>query len=76
MDELVHGVFRPESTRRFQQVFRGLKEAGADAVILVCTEIPLIIGDANAGMPILDSTRLLARAAVAHAIGAPPVSGG
>lgn len=67
MDELVYGDFRPASIRVFQDVIRGLADAGCDAVVLGCTEIPLIIDDANSPLPILDSTRLLARAALRHA---------
>lgn len=70
MDELVYGVFRPETVSRFQAVIRGLKERGCDAVILGCTEIPLIIDDKNSPLPTLDSTRLLARAALLKAVGA------
>ncbi len=66
MDELVRGVFKPESVARFQAVFSGLQDAGCDAVVLGCTEIPLIMGDANSPLPTLDSTRLLARAALAR----------
>jgi aspartate racemase len=45
-----------------------MKEAGCDAVVLGCTEIPLIISDANSPLPTLDSTRLLARAALRRAV--------
>jgi aspartate racemase len=68
MDELVCGVFKPEGVAYFQRVIEGLKSAGCDAVILGCTEIPLIINDANSALPTLDSTRLLARAALARAV--------
>ncbi|MEM1199498.1 MAG: amino acid racemase [Pseudomonadota bacterium] len=68
MDELVYSVFKPESTAYFQTAIERLKEEGCDAVILGCTEIPLIINDANSVLPILDSTRLLARAALRHAL--------
>lgn len=68
MDELVHGVFRPESVGYFQDVIRGFREQSCDAVILGCTEIPLIINDANSPLPTLDSTRLLARAALRKAV--------
>lgn len=68
MDELVRGIFRSETTARFQQVIQGLKERGCDAVILGCTEIPLIIDDENSPLPTLDSTRLLARAALKRAV--------
>lgn len=69
MDELVQGVFRPETVATFQGVIRTLGERGCDAVVLGCTEIPLIIGDHNAALPTLDSTRLLARAALRKACG-------
>ena len=67
MDELVCGVFKPESVARFQAVFARLRDEGCDAVVLGCTEIPLIMSDANSPLPTLDSTRLLARAALARA---------
>jgi aspartate racemase len=68
MDELVYGVFRPEAVAFFQGVIGRLKEEGCDAVILGCTEIPLIMSDANSPLPTLDSTRLLARAALRRAV--------
>ena len=68
MDELVYGVFKPEGVASFQRVIQRMKQSGCDAVVLGCTEIPLIIGDANSPLPTLDSTRLLARAALAHAV--------
>ena len=68
MDELVLGVFKPESVAYFQQLIASFKEQGCDAVILGCTEIPLIIHDANSVLPTLDSTRLLARAALQRAV--------
>ncbi len=64
MDELVHGVFKPASIAYFQQVINRMKSAGCDAVVLGCTEIPLIMNDQNSPLPTLDSTRLLARAAL------------
>jgi len=68
MDELVYGVFKPEAVATFQQVIGRMKEEGCDAVVLGCTEIPLIMGDANSPLPTLDSTRLLARAALHRAV--------
>jgi aspartate racemase len=68
MDELVRGIFKPESVAHFQSVIAAHKQRGCDAVILGCTEIPLIISDANAALPTLDSTRLLARAALRRAL--------
>jgi aspartate racemase len=70
MDELVAGVFKPEAVATHQKAIRRMQGEGADAVILGCTEIPLIIGDHNSPLPSLDSTRLLARAALARAVAA------
>ncbi len=69
MDELVYGTFKPQSVVIFQRLIDGFKRDGCDAVVLGCTEIPLIIGDANSSLPTLDSTRLLARAALREAVG-------
>src|SRR5262245_23626028 len=68
MDELVCGIFKPEAIAYHQRVIGSMKDAGCDAVVLGCTEIPLIINDANSPLPTLDSTRLLARAALRRAI--------
>ncbi|HVZ44794.1 MAG TPA: amino acid racemase [Ramlibacter sp.] len=71
MDELVYGVFKPEGVAYFQRVIERLKGEGCDAVVLGCTEIPLILSDANSPLPTLDSTRLIARAALRRAIDGP-----
>lgn len=68
MDELVYGIAKAESIAYFQSVIQGFKEQGCDAVILGCTEIPLIVNDGNSALPTLDSTRLLARAALQRAL--------
>ena len=68
MDELVCGIFKPESVACYQRVIGRMKEEGCDAVVLGCTEIPLIINDANSPLPTLDSTRLLAQAALRRAV--------
>ena len=70
-DELVRGVFKPESVAVFQGVMKRMKGDAVDAVVLGCTEIPLLMNDANSPLPTLDSTRLLARAALRRAIEAP-----
>jgi aspartate racemase len=67
-EELVYGVFKPEAVAYFQEVINRLKDEGSEAVILGCTEIPLIMNDANSPLPTLDSTRLLARAALRRAV--------
>jgi aspartate racemase len=68
-NELVRGVF-PESSRlAYNEVIDRLKQQGCDCVILGCTEIPLLVRPDDCPLPVLDSTRLLARAAVLHALG-------
>ena len=67
-DELVGGRFTRESLQFFQQEIAALREEGCDAVILGCTEIPLLVSPEASPLPTLDSTRLLAGAAVEHAL--------
>jgi len=67
-DELVNGICAPEAVTCFQRVMERMKGEGCDAVILGCTEIPLIMNDANSPLPTLDSTRLLARAALRRSV--------
>ena len=68
MEELVYGVFKPEAVASFQRVMERMKHEGCDSVVLGCTEIPLIMNDGNSPLPTLDSTRLLARAALRRAV--------
>jgi aspartate racemase len=68
MSELVRGQFRRESIGELEGVVRRLVARGCDAVVLGCTELPLVLGDHNSPVPTLDSTRLLARAALRHAV--------
>jgi aspartate racemase len=68
MDELVHGIFTPRSIVYFKDLIYGMKSEDCDAVVLGCTEIPLIMNDSNSSLPTLDSTRLLARAALRRAL--------
>jgi aspartate racemase len=67
-DELVNGQFLPRSLAYYVEVIRSLKDEGCDAVVLGCTEIPLLVTPESSPLPTLDSTRLLARAAVRKAI--------
>jgi aspartate racemase len=69
MDELVPALPAPGAVAAFRSIFQQMKENGCDAVILGCTEIPLVMNDANSPLPTLDSTRLLALAALQRAIG-------
>jgi aspartate racemase len=75
MEELVCGVFTPGAVAFFQRVIGRMKDEGCDAVILGCTEIPLIIDDSTSPLPTLDSTRLLARAALRRAVLGAPAQG-
>lgn len=72
MDELCLHEFKPDSVDFFRSAIDRLGAEGCDSVALVCTEIPLIIGDHNSALPTLDSTRLLAHAAVDVALGERP----
>ena len=67
-EELVRGTFTPEALAYHQRVIARMKHAGCDAVVLGCTEIPLLVNDATSSLPTLDSTRLLARAALKRAV--------
>jgi aspartate racemase len=67
-DELVRGKQEPESLLYFQQVIQEFKNNHCDAVVLGCTEIPLLVNDENSPLPTLDSTRILARAALRHSV--------
>jgi aspartate racemase len=68
MDELVNSIFKPEAIACHQRSIQRFKDQRCDAVVLGCTEIPLIISDDNSPLPTLDSTRLLARAALRRAV--------
>jgi aspartate racemase len=65
--ELVNGVLRSDSLGAISGVISRLKAEGCDAVVLGCTELPLLIGNESSPLPVLDSTRLLARAALRRA---------
>jgi len=66
--ELVNGIFTESSRLYFNEVMEELAGRGCDAAVLGCTEIPLIVRSDDAPLPTLDSTRLLARAAIARAL--------
>jgi aspartate racemase len=51
------------------------KSRGVDAAVLGCTEIPLLVGDADSVLPTLDSTRILARAALREAVSGKELQG-
>jgi aspartate racemase len=66
--ELVNGIFTEESRLRYNGAIDRMKTLGCDSVILGCTEIPLLVRQDDCPLPALDSTRLLARAAVDAAL--------
>src|SRR5262245_27889905 len=72
-DELCQGVLRDESRAAYLRIIEDLKGAGCDVVALSCTEIPLLVTPEVSPLPTLDSTRLLARAAVAVAVDDSPL---
>ncbi len=67
-EELVNGIIKEESRLYLNRVIKRLKNNGCDAVILGCTEIPILMGSKDCPLPCLDSTRLLARAAIEEAL--------
>ena len=72
-DELCLGEFKDESREAYVRIIEKLKQDGCDAVALVCTEIPLLVTPDVSPLPTLDSTRLLAKAAVEVAVGEQPM---
>ncbi len=77
MDELVCGVAGPAHTALFARIAAELKAQSCDAVVMGCTEIPLVLCDATSPLPTLDSTRILARAALDWSLsGAHPTAPG
>jgi len=67
-EELVNGVFSEESRKELNKIIQKLGKKDCDAVVLGCTEIPLLVDPNDCPLPILDSTRLLARAAIKKAL--------
>jgi aspartate racemase len=67
MDELVYGVFKSEAVAYHRRIIARMRQEGCDGVVLGCSETPLIVNDDNSPLPTLDSTRLLARAALKRA---------
>ena len=67
-NELVYGMIRKESKEYFLSVIETFRKRGCDAVVLGCTEIPLIVMPGESSLPVLDSTRILARAALKYSL--------
>jgi aspartate racemase len=68
-DELCRGIVRPESKAAYLDQIERLRGQGADGVILGCTEVTMLIGQGDTGLPVFDTTRLHAEAAMAFAFG-------
>jgi aspartate racemase len=69
MSELLRGIFTPAARQEYTRIIERLARSGCDAVGLVCTEIPMLVPSDASPLPVLDSTRLLARAAFEVACG-------
>ena len=67
VEELIYGTVLPDTRIYFQGLIEQFAKEGCDAVVLGCTEIPLLIAPEDSVLPTLDSTRLLARAALREA---------
>ena len=67
-NELTYGIIKEGSKKYFLSVIDELRSKGCDSVVLGCTEIPLIVLPAESSLPVLDSTRILARSALKNAI--------
>ena len=74
-EELCRGVVRPESKARYLAEIDRLRRAGRRLVILGCTEISMLIGQADLDLPVFDTTRLHAEAAMDFALAAAPGGG-
>jgi aspartate racemase len=67
VEELIYGTTLPATRKYFQGLIEQFAQDGCDAVVLGCTEIPLLISPEDSALPTLDSTRLLSRAALREA---------
>ena len=68
-DELVVGAIRPESKARYIEIMQHLAARGAEGIILGCTEIGLLVGQADSTVPVFDTTLIHAQVAVEYALG-------
>ncbi|RUA16927.1 MAG: aspartate racemase [Clostridia bacterium] len=68
-DELVVGAIRPESKARYIEIMQHLVARGAEGVILGCTEIGLLVDQADSAVPVFDTTLIHAQVAVEYALG-------
>jgi aspartate racemase len=67
-EELCLGVVKPESLDEYRRILRGLADQGAQAIILGCTEISLLVNQQDSALPLFDTTAIHARAAAEEAL--------
>ncbi|MBI5388811.1 amino acid racemase [Candidatus Woesearchaeota archaeon] len=68
--QIVPGVVKKDSVTRIVHIIAGFQKKGCDAIILGCTELPIVITAKNSPLPYIDTTRLLAEKALAHSLNA------
>lgn len=68
MDELLKEIYKPESKKRFLEIINDLEQKGAQGIVLGCTEIPLLINQADTHLPVFNTLKIHAKAAVDFAI--------
>jgi aspartate racemase len=67
-NEMSKGIFLPERKERFLQIIHSLQQQGAQGIVLGCTEIPILIKQADIAIPVFDTTLIHAQAAIAFSI--------
>lgn len=68
MDELLKEVFKPETKKKFLEIINDLEQKGAQGIVLGCTEIPLLIKQADTSLPVFNTLQIHAKAAVEYAV--------
>ena len=74
-EQIIPARVTRRATQQVLEVIARLKQRGADAVILGCTELPIVVTQRNAPLPFIDTTRLLARKALEYAVGVTDMGG-
>ena len=67
-NEMLHEQFKPETKKRFLEIIDALAAGGAEGIILGCTEIPMLVKQSDTALPLFDTTRIHAKAAVDYAL--------
>ena len=66
-DELIFGIFKKDSKKRYLEIINKLKDKGAEGIILGCTEIPILIKQSDINIPVFDTIRLHVEKAIEFA---------